>query len=478
MDRTLTWPHCFFACTHKRRGNNANTNQQQVEVFVSLEMNINVPFLGRLLGMDAGEDMEREFVMESIEEAIWENEQEEARRRRSKLLLQFALEYLQQRGRGRSGQFRDLLNIEGMWRRDRRIPRIGSLEPQASPWQKLYISYNDQALITAMGFDHASFATLLSKFEPYFHAYSPWTGKNDGSTVVKVKKKDPTKPRRGRPRKIDAKACLGLQLAWFRFRGPEFTLQGWFGLTGTPANVWLKFGRRVSLHMLWKNELARVRMPSDEKVAELQAIVKAKHSALENVFCIADGLKLHFESADGILDEQNMCCNGWQCSHYITNLFVFSIDGRIIDAVVNAPGSIHDSTLAEWGDVCDKLERIHERTGGVCCLDSAFAASNAPYLLKSAQDWNGGKDADDVIVLRQATSLRQAAEWGMHAIQGSFPRLKDTIRYEDDAKERKIYLLLVCFLYNLRLELVGLNQIRNVYVPEWSKDFEFVINEF
>lgn len=168
-----------------------------------------------------------------------------------------------------------------------------------------------------------------------------------------------------------------------------------------------------------------------------------------------------------------MHCNGWQCSHCAANLLLFPIDGRIIDAVINAPGSIHDSTLAEWGNVHEKLENVHDRTGGVCCLDSAFTAADAPHLMKSAQDWNGGESADDVIKLRQATSLRR----GMHAIQGSFPRVKDTIHCEDDARERKVCLMLLCLLHNLRLELVGLNQIRNVCMPEWSKDFQCLADE-
>ena len=64
----------------------------------------------------------------------------------------------------------------------------------------------------------------------------------------------------------------------------------------------------------------------------------------------------------------------------------------------------------------------------------------------------------------------------MRAIQGDFPRLKDTIRYKgvgdnenvDDKIERKLNLKLVALLYNYKLEKVGLNQIWNVYVPEWS----------
>jgi len=50
------------------------------------------------------------------------------------------------------------LNSEGRQRCDRRIPRDALLKPKHSPWQKLYLSVNDQALITVTGFDHASFS--------------------------------------------------------------------------------------------------------------------------------------------------------------------------------------------------------------------------------------------------------------------------------------------------------------------------------
>jgi hypothetical protein len=36
----------------------------------------------------------------------------------------------------------------------------------------------------------------------------------------------------------------------------------------------------------------------------------------------------------------------------------------------------------------------------------------------------------------QATSLRQAAEWGMRALQGSFPRLKERKTFSDDIADR------------------------------------------
>jgi len=175
------------------------------------------------------------------------------------------------------------------------------------------------------------------------------------------------------------------------------------------------------------------------------------------------------------MDEQGMFYNGWQHAHYVTNLLVFAIDGRVIMAVMNAPGSIHDSTLAEWGDVYSELEVVHGRTGGVCCVDSAFAANKNPYLIKSSQSISGHESPLQMLQKDQATSLRQAAEWGMRAIQGAFPRLKDAIHYEENG-ERRVFLSLVPLLYNFRPETVGLNQLRNTYCPSWGVDAkDFII---
>ena len=60
--------------------------------------------------------------------------------------------------------------------------------------------------------------------------------------------------------------------------------------------------------------------------------------------------------------------------------------------------------------------------------------------------------------------MRQTVEWGMRAIQSSFPRLKDTFVYEDTG-ERRILMKMVCLLYNLRARTVGrINQIKNVFM--------------
>jgi hypothetical protein len=86
----------------------------------------------RMLGIqDVEEDMDVMLLMNQSEEAIQLKQEEEERRKRAKILLFAALDYLQKKGRGRSTQFCDLLNLEGMWRRDRRIPREALLDLQS-----------------------------------------------------------------------------------------------------------------------------------------------------------------------------------------------------------------------------------------------------------------------------------------------------------------------------------------------------------
>ena len=367
------------------------------------------------------------------------------------------------------------LDAEGRRRRDRKIPRVSLLSPKESPWQRLYSSGNDQALITVTGFDHAAFKIMLDMYAPFFLKFTPWTGDQDGSTYRRLQAT--LKNKGGRKRIIMPHASLALVLAWYRFRGAEFALQGWFGFTGSHANVWLRFGRRMLLKAMLKCDEARPVWPDADQIERLKGIVKQHHTSLTDVFCVMDGLKLTFEQCHE-LEEQGMYYNGWTHGHYITNLLVFAVDGRIIKCVLNVPGSIHDSTLCNWGGVYDELADIYQATGGKCCVDSAFKSNPNPYLIKSSQDVTRCETGLEVIQSLQATSLRQAAEWGMRAIQSAFPRLKDKIKYEADAVERKLMIKLVVMLYNFCLEHVGLNQIRNTYVPNWSKDAAYTASLF
>ena len=283
-------------------------------------------------------------------------------------------------------------------KRIRRITRRALGEYTESPFMRLYLSRCDQSMITYTGFNCEAFEMLLQLFRPYFLQYTPYSP--DGN-IRKVKSTN------GRKRKISAEVCLGLVLAWTRSRGNLFPLQMDFGLTYSPLCLWLRFGIRVVVKILAKHPLARVKLPSRENVALFQRAVAAKYACLPEVWATADGLNLYFEAAgDNVIQE--MFYNGWLHGHFISNIFVFAMDGTICICALNAPGTMHDSTLADYGGVYFKLQKIYEETGGKVVVDSAFKLASNPYVIKSSQTLPAG-DRLAILIARDATSLRQSA---------------------------------------------------------------------
>jgi len=65
------------------------------------------------------------------------------------------------------------------------------------------------------------------------------------------------------------------------------------------------------------------------------------------------------------------------------------------------------------------------------------------------------------------TSLRQASEWGMRALQGTFPRLKS--RLCSNAAKRRNIILACVLLNNFRTHFIGLNQITTVFSPYYEE---------
>jgi len=344
-------------------------------------------------------------------------------------------------------------------RRNRKgvIRRAALHSPNKAPFWKLFNSQQDDALVTLCGFNHKYFTELHDLFQPMFDTYTPY---GDGFHIVpKVRKKG------GQKRSVTSISCLALILAWTRTRGSNMVLQIIFGLTATPLNMWLRFGRRILVKALCRNEKAAVTLPSDEELQEFVDIISEKYPLLTNVWGAMDGLKLRLQSPGGEI-EQSLYYNGWTHDHYATNLFLFSPDGRIRAMYINAPGCLHDSTLAVWSGIYTKIERLHQEKGVSVVVDSAFNKEKISGLIKSNQD-NVGRDGNPrqpFNVNRQATSVRQLSEWGMRGLQASFPRLKDRLLY-DEVGERKIILELIVLLFNFLAVTVGQNQITSVFMP-------------
>ena len=225
--------------------------------------------------------------------------------------------------------------------RCRVIPRVALTDPAMSAICALLNSRNDQAYITATGLDYTTFHELNSEFKELFDNYTPYNWRTkETMKIVKVRTK------RGRPRKFTSEMALACVLYHTRSRGGMWSMQLPFGQTQTTMSVWVRFGRKILLHLLKKNPAAKLRHRTAEEWESYVQAVAAKHPKLGQlrVGCTIDGIKLHLEeSPDHIIQE--MFYNGWTTGHYVTNILVFGMDGTIIFAGINAPGSMHDSRV-------------------------------------------------------------------------------------------------------------------------------------
>ena len=73
--------------------------------------------------------------------------------------------------------------------------------------------------------------------------------------------------------------------------------------------------------------------------------------------------------------------------------------------------------------------------------------------------------------------MLQSSGWGMRSLQSSFPWIKDRFVYEEEG-ERRIMFKMIILLYNLQARIVGINHIKNVYMPLLGVDAteKFVTN--
>ena len=353
-------------------------------------------------------------------------------------------------------RFIDTLDEEGRSRRIRRIPRIALVDPNLSPWVKVYTSGSETAMITFTGLDYPTFNFLAVEFEVLYNMYTPYS--RNGKIILKRQV-----GRFRRPRSLDSRGCLALVLAYTRTKGATFVLCMLFGIIGTTASLFLRFGRRLLLKILKSLDGAKVQMPPLGDIDEYKCVVVGMYPSLVDVWYVVDGLKLLLEQPrNGRI--QSCFYNGWTHDHYVTNIFAFAPNGQIIACSINNPGNVHDSQVAEQGGVYEKLEDQHRITGGKGVVDSAFSRGRYPFLIKSCQTLPTDATQRIVLVNDEATSLRQSSEWGMRGLQGSFPRLKDRFMYEEYG-ERLLVLLTIVHLYNFRARYVGMNQIRSVFMP-------------
>jgi hypothetical protein len=255
---------------------------------------------------------------------------------------------VEQEGNDSAKTFGEQLTLQSRCCRQGKIWRDALLHPSQSSFQHLFNSGQDDTLITLCGFDHISFASLHSRFKPLFDNYLPY--KRQGQCIVQHN------TRKAGRRLLNSIQCLALVLAWTRTRSSMAVLEILFGITSGHLSLGLRFGQQLLFKVLRADQHAIVSMPSEEEVDDFIGAINMKYPALTNCWGAMDGLKVRLEKA-GNSQIQNIFFNGWTHDHYISNLFLFSPDGKIRACYINAPGTLHDSTMANWGGLYEQYRQ-------------------------------------------------------------------------------------------------------------------------
>ncbi|OAV94053.1 hypothetical protein PTTG_02861 [Puccinia triticina 1-1 BBBD Race 1] len=153
-------------------------------------------------------------------------------------------------------------------------------------------------------------------------------------------------------------------------------------------------------------------------------------------------------------------------------ILAFAPDGTIMYAILNAPGSWHNSTIAEL-----LYDQLLERTppGYWIISNRAFPRNSerlqsqilAPVKRGDCLPTNSLNFAQLQLLNEQLVSAHQAAKWGMQLIPGLFAWLKMPLQADNHQYQANL-LQVVCRLHQLQCRLVGINQTATVYQSVWD----------
>ena len=191
-------------------------------------------------------------------------------------------------------------------------------------------------------------------------------------------------------------------------------------------------------------------------------LIRDHHDNSYDVFGFVDGVSFTIgDDSDPIL--QNGYWNGWKARCTVSNIFAYSSDGCCMWARINCPGSWHDARVAE--PLLSKMTSCPAPYSLVA--DSAFPSKGIyDQKIRTPAKANQRLNREQVLYSNELTTLRQACEWGMRALEGGFGRLKTILPI--DPHIRGDIIANCIYLFNLRTRWTAVNQIKTVYDPRWK----------
>ncbi|RHY77236.1 hypothetical protein DYB34_011527 [Aphanomyces astaci] len=231
------------------------------------------------------------------------------------------------------------------------------------------------------------------------------------------------KGKSGRPAKLTYKhQALALVFHFYTAACESNTLCEMFGIPPSTFSSTLAKAEAALECTLKEIPDARVRYPTKPVQRQWASQIMAREPLVHGVWGFLDGKNYHVKSPS-CADLQNAMYNGWLHSTYVTGTLLFGADGTIVWCRHNYAGSWNDGDTS-YSLQMKLLDGKRTAAGHGVVADSAFPVRDdlrgkIRTLLKDGDLDRASPSCHIGLVMMSnaITSLRQAAEWGMGAVE-------------------------------------------------------------
>lgn len=333
------------------------------------------------------------------------------------------------------------------------LHRSALTSAHTSSWKQLLDNGDESSFLHMTGFTRHAFYLLRDAL----------FSKDELRNLVLGKRK------RGRPQLLNPDAKVGLLLFYI---GSTMGIK-WicmiFGITPSTCSHFINAMLTRACNKLAMHPFARVQFPDRDKMAQFAEQIKLREPSIDDVIGFMDGLSLATQCTSERMEQNAMYC-GYDCDTMVNNIFIYGPDGKVFFCAINYPGSWADGAVTrnflpflrgKIGQYKIVVDQGFPRSG------DAYGVLVGPLTKKGARKLHASVRAEMIHRSNIYVSLRQASEWGMRALQGSFPRFKSRLP-SNSAKREKVIRTIV-LVHNFRTHLIGRNQIKTVFDPEYER---------
>jgi hypothetical protein len=199
---------------------------------------------------------------------------------------------------------------------------------------------------------------------------------------------------------------------------------------------------------------------------EYADMVQQREPEVDDIIGFMDGVSFSSECTDERIKQNAFYC-GYDWDTMVNNVFAFGPDGKVFFAAINFPGSWADGVLT-----ARFLAHIRTCIGSYkICVDQGFPQSGdaygtlvGPLTKRAARRLHRDMRDYHLCINNIHASLRQASEWGMRGLQGTFPQCKKQL--PSNSKQQRLVIESIVLIHNFRSTYVGRSQISTVFDPE------------